>query len=301
MPSDAVLQKIAELEPFFGPAKEFLEDQVAAYLLRTGSGLNKPPRSPFFADTYLTAESSLDYLTKWRENLRFIINASSSHETFSGMVRSDVLSGEVQWLEGALSFGPPDPEAIRPPVWWMIASVQLGRFKYQDICQLWLEGTAPCLSAMLRPKPIMEVLTYERGRLKNSKPLRDLLDEAARTAIEEATYGWLQQHKLGTLLKDEHQSFQLINADPDFQDAVNGAVLVAPAVPLAERDRRLRKVVGAFAVKQGLEVLPAYWWRGEATDAPKKRSGGTLGGPDVDDLMAGFKASSTRFDQAAEE
>jgi len=303
MPSDEVLIEIEKLEPFFGPAKEFLEDQVAAYLLRTGSGLNKPPRAPFFANSYLVAESSLEYLTTWRDKLRFIINAGSSHETFAGMMRSDILSGEVQWLEGALSYGPPDPAAMKPSVWWMIASVNLGRFKgYSSIHETWTEGTAPCLSAMLRPKPIMEVLSYEKARLASSKPLRELLFEAAATAIEEATYGWLQQHKIGTVIKED-MHFQLVSNNVEFAEKVNGAIIVASSVSLADRDRRLRKLVGDYAVKQDLEVLPAYWWKSEESeeeDAPK-RPPATRHGPDLNDLMAGFVASSQSLDRTADD
>lgn len=298
--SEEVLSEIEKLEPFFGPPKEFLEDQVTAFLLRTGSGLNKPPRTAFFANTYLTAESSLEYLTKWRENLRFIINASSSHETFAGMVKADILAGEVQYLEGAISYGPPDPDMIRPPVWWIIASVQLGRFKYADVPEVWLEGTAPCLSAMLRPKPMMEVLLYEKGRLSKSKPLRDLLEESARIAIEEATYGWIQQHKIGVVINEGSQ-FLLVGGDQDFTDKVNGAIIAAPSVSLVDRDRRLRKLIGDYVsgfMQQ--EVLPANWWKSGGNEPAKKAHLGHKG-PDLNDLMAGFMASGKQFDPTNEE
>ena len=292
--SEASLTQLADVVNHYGTEKEFLEDQMCAFLLRTGASLGKHPRTKFFADTYLFAESSLEYLTKYRDNLRFIINAASSHETFGGMVRADIISGETQWLEGSLSYGPPDPTSVRPPVWWILASVTMRRFKYADIPECWLEGSAPCLSAMLRHKPKHEILIYEKGRLAASKELKALLEESTIVGIEEATFGWVQQHKVAFVAKDADE-WQLLGSNEDFISRLREAILVT--TPLSDRDKRLRKVVCDHAKTLGMEVLPTQSWKAakDASEPDSEPSSGSkpIDGINVADLVAGFQRGST--------
>lgn len=296
MLSQESLDRLPEMEPYFGPAEKFLADQMTAFLLRSEAALGKHPRSHFFAESYLFADSSLEYLGKHRDNLNFIQNSVSSFETFGGMVQAEIFAGETQYLEGALSYGPPDFEMMRPSVWWMLACVSWQRFKFADIPDYWLEGTSPCISAMLRPKPKQEVLVYERNRLKTNKHLAEIVDAVGRIAVEEATYGWLQQHRLGVVIRQDYH-WEIVGAPQDFIDKVSKLVPVLK--PMAERDRRLRAVVCRYAESLGMEVCKEV--RESSGDSDGKKPDLTGCSINFDDLMAGFVASSTGLDSTADD
>lgn len=283
-PSEETLTKCVENAAVLceGDLHEFLSQMIAAFLSRTGASLGKHPTTPFFANTYLVSDPSVQYLAANQGRLGLAWNSLSSHETFAGLMRADIMSGEIQYLEGPLRYSSPPLVNIRPPVWWILASVKLGRMKYSEVPVEWLTGSCPCLSAMLRHKPKAEVFEFEASRMKD-KAMAAMLIEAAISAMQDATYGWLTQHRIATVFSD-NGDWVITSIDETFSDNLSRAILVHPDVPLTRRDKALRKLVCDFVSKRGGEVVRDS----EVVKPHNTRVVGVIDKGVVESLVSGF-------------
>lgn len=255
-PNEEVVAGIVEMakQLFGGDVKKFLELSLTAFILRNGGGVNRPSHAPFFVNTAVLADSNLDWLEEHGDRLALVHRSLTSSETFEGLLKGEVLAGEVHWLEGAISLNPPDFESLRPPVFWMLASILMRRFERADIPDCWFEGSAPSISDLGRVHQKFKVFEFERQRVRSSKLVRELLVQAATAAIQDASYGWVQQHKLALLARsdEDEAGWCLAGAPGDWCEQMEAAIW--PTVPLAARDSVLRRLAVQRAKELGLPV-----------------------------------------------
>ena len=260
--------KIAVDGLYDGNLQSFLQDSVVAFLHRNGGGTGKHPETKFFINTYLCSESALDYLRHHTSDIRHLYRSITSSETFEGLVRAEIMAGEIQYLEGPISLDLPDPSSLRPSVWWMIACMLMKRLSRADIMPEWLHGSGQSLAEGGKRIPKDALLHHEETRIRAEKRLRNRVVELATEGIEEATYGWLQQHRLITIFRGESGELDMAG-DEAFIEAVRPFIRPDANTTLKHRDSNLRKVVAARLESQG-KVIHKHIRTNVEEDTPQR-------------------------------
>lgn len=163
-PNEKTCSMLRTMFPNTHEMVDFLKDSMYAHIYRT-----ELTGTPFFVNSHLLAESSIEYMEKYRDQLHELYGDSNGQQVFASEVSAKLLADEQDFVDVHWTYTmkkghlPPSLIGIRSkcPL-WIVLSVELGRFDAPP--EEWNKGTG--WSHDKRKMKNSDLYAYEKQELR---------------------------------------------------------------------------------------------------------------------------------------